>query len=489
MPSRPRALARPRVDLGPGAERLRELAKRSSATARAPRRDSGALARITQALAACLVAFCATALSLPSGAAASTESRRTPLVVAVERASPAVVNVAAEQVVVVRRDPFFDQFFEEFFRMQPRPQQYKRTSLGSGVIVREDGYVVTNAHVVAEVDKVRVVLADEREFEARVVGTDTEADLAVLQIDGRNLPHVTFGRTDDLMIGETVIAIGNPFGFSHTVTTGVVSATGRALPAPERSYVDFIQTDASINPGNSGGPLLNIDGELIGINTAIYGRAQGIGFAIPAERARRVVDDLIQFGAVHRGYLGLEVQDLTPELASALGADVQRGVVVRSVDARGPAAAAGLVAGDVIVRFDGREIKNRSDFDERAAALTDDDAVRLEVVSAAGRREVELVAAELTGDLVDETAWRRIGLKVARVQRGPGVAVTDVRRASAAARAGFRRGDLVLTIGGAEIRSPDDFRKAVRKARGVREIALEAARGRARYRLSLPLEE
>lgn len=464
MPTRRRALARPRADLAArGSERLRDLA-------------------------AFLLA--AIALSqLGATTARASENRRTPVVAAVERASPAVVNISAEQVVVVRRDPFFDQFFEEFFRTRPRPQKYTRTSLGSGVIVRDDGYVVTNAHVVAEVDKVRVVLADEREFDARVVGTDTEADLAVLQIDGRNLPHVTFGRTDDLMIGETVIAIGNPFGFSHTVTTGVVSATGRALPAPERSYVDFIQTDASINPGNSGGPLLNIDGELIGINTAIYGRAQNIGFAIPAERARRVVDDLIQYGAVHRGYLGLEVQDLTAELASALGADVQRGVVVRSVDARGPAAKAGIVAGDVIVRFDGRELKNRSDFDERAAALTDDDAVRLEVVSASGRREVQLVADELTGELVDETAWRRIGLKIARVQRGPGVAVTDVRRGSAAERAGFRRGDIVLSIGGVELRSPDDFRKAVRQARNDREIALEAARGRARYRLSLPLEE
>lgn len=440
-------------------------------------------------LAACAVAAAATLLGASATTAPASEARRTPVVAAVERASPAVVNIAAEQVLVVRRDPFFDQFFEEFFRAKPRPQEFKRTSLGSGVIVRGDGYVVTNAHVVAEVDKVRVVLADEREFEARIVGTDTEADLAVLKIDGSGLPYVRFGRTDDLMIGETVIAIGNPFGFAHTVTTGVVSATGRALPDPARSFVDFIQTDASINPGNSGGPLLNIDGELVGINTAIYGRAQNIGFAIPSERAQRVVNDLISYGAVHRGYLGVEVQDLTPELASALGTEVERGVVIRSVDPRGPAAAAGLVAGEVIARFDGREVKSRTEFEERAAALTDDDPVRLEVVSADGRREVRIVAAELTAELADETGWRRLGLKIGRVQKGPGVAVTDVRQASAAARAGIRRGDLVLVLAGAEIRSPDDFRQAVRRTRGTSEVVLEVARGRARYRLSLPLEE
>jgi serine protease Do len=436
-----------------------------------------------------VAAFAAAICVVASGVASRAGDRRTPVVAAVERASPAVVNIAAEQVLVVRRDPFFDQFFEEFFRARPRPREYKRTSLGSGVVVRGDGYVVTNAHVVAEVDKVRVVLADEREFEARVVGTDTEADLAVLKIDGTGLPYIRFGRTDDLMIGETVIAIGNPFGFAHTVTTGVVSATGRALPAPERSYVDFIQTDASINPGNSGGPLLNIEGDLIGINTAIFGRAQNIGFAIPAERAQRVVNDLISYGAVHRGYLGLEVQDLTPELASALGSEVRRGVVIRSVDPHGPAAAAGLTAGEIVARFDGREIKSRAEFDERVAALTDDDPVRLDVVSAEGLREVRIVAAELTAEIVDETGWRRLGLKVGRVQRGPGAAVTAVRRASSAARAGIRPGDVVLVLAGTEIGSPDDFREALRKVRGSAEAALDVARGRARYRLTLPLEE
>jgi len=431
------------------------------------------------------------ALSVLASAAshATTETRRTPVVEAVDRASPAVVNIAAEQVLVVRRDPFFDQFFEQFFRSRPRPQELKRTSLGSGVIVRGDGYVVTNAHVVAEVDKVRVVLADERQFDARIVGTDEEADLAVLKLDGEGLPYVHFGRTDDLMIGETVIAIGNPFGFAHTVTTGVVSATGRALPSPDRSYVDFIQTDASINPGNSGGPLLNIDGDVIGINTAIYGRAQNIGFAIPAERAQRVVNDLISYGAVHRGYLGVEVQDLTPDLASALGADVDHGAVVRSVDPRGPGAQAGIAAGEVIVKFDGHDVKSRAEFEERAATLTDEDPVRLEIVSAAGRREVRMVAAELTAELVDETGWRRLGLKVGNVKEGPGVEVTDVRKASVADRAGIRRGDLVLALAGAAIRSPDDFRQAVRRARANGQVDLQVARGRTRYQLSLPLEE
>ena len=430
----------------------------------------------------------ALALAAPP-ARASTASRRTPVVEAVEKASPAVVNISAAQIYVVRQDPFVEKFFEEFFRIRPRPRQYKRTSLGSGVIVRSNGYVVTNAHVVADVDEVRVSLADEREFEARIVGTDTEADLAVLKIDGRGLPFLRFAPTDDLMIGETVIAIGNPFGFAHSVTTGVVSATGRILPGPKGSYIDFIQTDASINPGNSGGPLLNIEGRVIGINTAIYGRAQNIGFAIPSERVTRVVDDLILYGEVRRGYLGLEVQDLTPELASALDIDARRGVVVRSVERGSPAADAGIAPGDAIVAFDGHSLHGRAEFEERVAALTENDPVELEVLNRAGRRTLRLRAARETDRHLDEIGWRRLGVRVEGRRRGPGVVVVKVRRRSVAARAGIAAGDVLLSLGGVEIASPDDYRNAIRKLRRDREAILLLGRGRARYRVRLPLEE
>ncbi len=416
----------------------------------------------------------------------SADERRTPVVRAVERTRPAVVNIAAEQVIVVQPDPFFEQFFRDFFEVVPRRRRYTRTSLGSGVIVRPEGYVVTNAHVIARGSKIKVVLADEREFDARVVGVDADADIAVLKIPGGSLPYLEFGDSDDLMIGETVIAIGNPFGFSHTVTTGVVSAVRRSLKSGGRTFLDFIQTDASINPGNSGGPLLNIKGELIGINTAIYGGAQNIGFAIPAKRVEKVVSDLIRYGAVRRSYLGVHVQDLTPELASALGVDTQSGVVVREVDEDGPGARAGLAPGDVIVELDGAQVHDQAEFDERSAAATIGETIRLSFLRDGTRRTVSVRAAELTGEQMDEAGWRRLGIRVA--QRGKdSVVIRSVRRGSHADRAGVRPGDLLLGIDGTAIDSTDAYRRAVAALRSASEAQLDVQRGRARYRLSLPV--
>src|SRR5205814_3509963 len=302
------------------------------------------------------------ALALPAVAAArgaeSDPERRSLVVQAVEKASPAVVNVSTGQVVERRASPFpfpQDPFFEEFFRdfVDPRPRRFKTTSLGSGVIVAADGTIMTNVHVIERASRIQVMLIDRREFDATLVGADADADIAILRVKaGGDLPHIPFGSSADLMIGESVIAIGNPFGLSHTVTTGVVSAVGRSLRDEDRTYTDFIQTDASINPGNSGGPLLDIRGELIGINTAIYGKAQGIGFAIPVDRARRVMRDLVSYGEVRRPWLGLVVQDLTPELAQHFG--TTKGVVVAEVEAESPAVSAGLARGDVVVRVDGR---------------------------------------------------------------------------------------------------------------------------------------
>jgi S1-C subfamily serine protease len=250
-----------------------------------------------------IVLGCVAAFANPALAALDTD-RRSAVVEAVERVSPAVVNVSTTQVIEQGsapfprfRDPFFDEFFRDF--IEPRPQRFTRTSLGSGVIVRPDGHILTNQHVVLRASRITVTLADGREFEASLVGSDADSDLAVLKVDSTDpLPSVEMGTAGDLMIGEMVIAIGNPFGLSHTVTTGVVSATGRSLRSDEQVFQDLIQTDASINPGNSGGPLLNIRGAVIGVNTAIYQKAQGIGFAVPIDRARRVVDDLISYGAV-----------------------------------------------------------------------------------------------------------------------------------------------------------------------------------------------
>src|SRR5262245_7267285 len=309
-------------------------------------------------------------------AAAETDPARRSLVVqAVERTSPAVVNVSTEQVTEQRgspfpfpQDPFFDEFFRDF--VDPRPRRFKTTSLGSGVIVDPDGTILTNVHVVLRGSRIHVTIADGRELDATPVGADADSDIAVLRVKaGGRLPAVSLGTSSDLMIGETVIAIGNPFGLSHTVTTGVVSAVGRSLHDEERTYTDFVQTDASINPGNSGGPLLNIRGELIGINTAIYGKAQGIGFAIPVDRARRVMRDLVAFGEVRRPWTGLVVQDLTPDLAQHFGA--RHGVVVAEVEPDGPAARAGVVRGEVIVRVDGREVGSRAGVDWRVAGANE----------------------------------------------------------------------------------------------------------------------
>src|SRR5213596_2830361 len=320
------------------------------------------------------------ALALPAVAAArgaeSDPERRSLVVQAVEKAGPAVVNVSTEQVVERRgspfpfpEDPFFDQYFRDFFDLRPR--RFTTTSLGSGVIVAPDGTILTNEHVILRASRIHVTLADEREFDAKLVGADSDSDVAVLRVQaGGELPHVTLGTSSDLMIGETVIAIGNPFGLSHTVTTGVVSAVGRSLHDEDRTYTDFIQTDASINPGNSGGPLLNIKGELIGINTAIYGKAQGIGFAIPVDRARRVMKDLVSYGEVRRVWVGLVVQDLTPQLAQHFG--TRRGVVVAEIDPGSPAAGAGLARGDVITRVDGREVRSRDDFEQRVEDRAED---------------------------------------------------------------------------------------------------------------------
>ena len=444
-----------------------------------------------------LVAFCGATATPPRAATAADAAaapvidprRRTPIVDAVERARPAVVNISAEEVVF-RRDPVFDQFFRDFFELRPPERKFTRTSLGSGVIVNAEGFVVTNAHVVARGQRIRVVLADERELEAKLVGTDTDADLAVLAVAATDLPFVPFGTASDLMIGESVIAIGNPFGFSHTVTTGVVSATHRSLRTPERTFFDFIQTDASINPGNSGGPLLDATGELIGINTAIYGGAQNIGFAIPAERAAEVVHQLITHGEVRPGWLGFAVQDLDPDLAAALGVETGRGVLVRWVEADGPAAAAGLVRGDVVVEIEGRKPESAQAVDDRLTSLPEGGQLELRVLRQ-GRDEpleLSLVAEILTPERLDGQAWQRLGIRAnAGRAEGP-LVLTAIRPKSGAARAGIRAGDHLLAIEDIETRSRADLHRALRRLRRAERAHVAVEHEGMAYRLAIPLD-
>src|SRR5688572_4039695 len=274
-------------------------------------------------------------------------ARRTPIVVVAHNVLPSVVNIQTEATMQRRNvDPFFDPF--GFFGNRER--SYTSQSLGSGFVWSSDGIIVTNNHVIEGASRITVNLQDGSQLSAKLIGVDPDSDLAVLRVESKKLVAAPIGASSDLMIGESVVAVGNPFGLSGTVTTGVVSALGRSVPSQEqgRTYTDFIQTDASINRGNSGGPLLNIEGRVIGINVALYQNAQGIGLAIPVDRAKEVIQDLLRYGEVHAAWVGAVTATLTPEEAKRLGQSAQRGALVVRVFSGSPAAAAGLRAGDVI---------------------------------------------------------------------------------------------------------------------------------------------
>ncbi len=278
---------------------------------------------------------------------------------AVQRAAPAVVNIFTARTVVERTPLQADPFFGQFEDRSQRSRQRTQTSLGSGVIFSEQGYLLTNNHVIAGAEAIAVLLADGRSFEASVVGTDPDTDLAVLKIEAPDLPSITVGRSSNLVVGDVVLAIGNPFGVGQTVTQGIVSATGRHSLGIN-TYEDFIQTDAAINPGNSGGALVNALGELVAINTAIFsqsGGSHGIGFAIPVDLARDVMTQIIEHGEVIRGWLGVEAQDVTPQLAQSFGLPTTDGVLIAGIYPGGPAATAGLLPGDIILEVDGERIE------------------------------------------------------------------------------------------------------------------------------------
>ena len=432
-------------------------------------------------------------LAAGGGRAAETDPVRRSLVVqAVERAGPAVVNVSTEEVVEQQggspfpfpTDPFFDEFFRDF--RDPRPRRFTRTSLGSGVIVAANGTILTNLHVILRATRIHVTLADEREFDAKLVGADADSDLAVLRVQaGGDLPYISLGGSADLMIGETVIAIGNPFGLSHTVTSGVVSAVGRSLHDEDKTFTDLIQTDASINPGNSGGPLLNIRGELIGINTAIYGKAQGIGFAIPVDRVSRVMKDLVSYGEVRQVWTGLVAQPLTPELEKHFG--VQHGVIVASVEGDSPAADAGIARGDVLTQVDGRDVRSEDELERRIQDHAQGDRIALTRRRDGADAVVTVTAAPFPAERADRVAWSRLGLEVA--EDGDGLDVRKVRSGSPAARIGVQRGDRVLGLDGAALRSLADFRRRMFEVRGARGVLLSIGRGRYQYNVRVPLAD
>ena len=435
----------------------------------------------------------AAALVLGAGVAGAADPflRRTAAVQAVERVGPAVVNITTEHQAQPSNpfapfagDPFFDQFFRDFFEPRARSAQ----SLGSGVLIDPEGHVLTNEHVVRRASRIRLSLADGRTLDAELVGADPNNDIAVLRVrSDEPLPWIPPGRSHDLMVGEPVIAIGNPFGLSSTVTTGVISALDRSIRSGDHTFHGFLQTDASINPGNSGGPLLNAEGDLIGINTAIYQGAQGIGFAIPIDVALRIVSDLLDDGEVTPVWLGLGFQDLQPDLGLALELPPgETGALVNEVRESSPADQAGVRRGDVVTRMDGRPVASGRAFFEMLSSATAGQEVVLSLwrEGSAQTRRVRLEA--IPADAVLHLAVELIGVEL-QPHEGGGYRVQSVRPGSGAARIGLQPGDLVLGINGRALQSENQLRRSLLDLRGRDQALLVVQRAGGRYHVTVPL--
>ena len=418
----------------------------------------------------------------------------------VKKVLPEVVNISTSKVVKtsadssgqlpqgMQMDPFFRQFFgddgDHSGHHFNAPREDRERSLGSGVIVSPNGYILTNNHVVDGATEILVTTSDKHEFKARVVGTDPRTDVAVLKIDATNLPAITIGDSSKIQVGDTVLAIGDPFGVGETVTSGIVSAMGRTNLGIE-DYEDFIQTDAPINPGNSGGALVNDRGELIGINTAILshgsGGSQGVGFAVPANLARNVMDQIVKNGKVTRAYIGVSIQEVSPELAKAFGEAEPRGALVGDVSSGSPAEKSGLQKGDIIVELNGKPIADSNQLRMSISMMAPDSTVNLKVLRNGGERDMAVKLGVLptdkerasvetanpegalegvsVGNVTDE-AVQQLGLPA----NTKGVVVTDINPSSPVADSGLRQGDVIQEVNHQAVTNVTDFDRAVRKA-------------------------
>ncbi len=421
-------------------------------------------------------------------------SRRNALVRAVEKASPAVVNISTTTTRQVRARSVFDYpwapFFDYPFEIPQRRQQLH--GLGSGVIIDKDGHVLTNQHVIAGADETRVILSDGREFEATVVGEDYLSDLALLEIEAPNLVQIEFGDSDDLLVGEWAIAIGHPFAVTGgdpqpTVTIGVVSATNRAIKIDDRLYQRLIQTDASINPGNSGGALVDMYGKLIGINAAIHSTSrgsQGVGFAIPVNTAKRIIELLIQYGAVVPPYLGLEEQALTPELAEKLGLGDRMGILVTSVVKDSPAKRAGLKRGDVIEAINKQPTPNLSAFNATTRLLEEKQNVTVHLIRDRKRKDATLSIQKLQWSY-KVPGWgitiEQLDRNTAQKYQQRGVLVTKVERRSTLAEL-LEQKDLLYRINDSAIGSVEDFKRSINQLQRQQPVTLYLERDGERLR-------
>jgi serine protease Do len=410
----------------------------------------------------------------------------------VKGVNPAVVNISTVSKKKLVQ-PFFEfsPFFDDFFGgREGRPQYRRENSLGSGFIINRDGYIITNDHVVRDAESIQVKLSNEDVYSGKVVGSDPKTDIAVIKINVKEqLPMAVLGDSDKLQVGQWAIAIGNPFGLDRTVTVGVVSATGRSNMGIE-TYENFIQTDASINPGNSGGPLLNVYGEVIGINTAIVAAGQGIGFAIPINMAKRVVAQLIQKGNVTRGWLGISIQPVTEEIALSFGLKRAQGALVSDIMTGSPAEKAGLRQGDVITRFAGKEIKSVQQLQLLVAETPVGSQVEIEFFRDGQLKKLSLALASADSAVAatpksSETGTGWVGLSVEELPRDmrasglKGVVVMGIEAGSPAAESGIQRGDVIVSVNQKRIADLKDYTRAMKEGERKGSVALLVRRGNA----------
>ena len=433
------------------------------------------------------------------------DSNRPSFVEIAKKINPAVVNISTEKMVkgadnIFRhyfgpgspspRDFFGDDFFDRFFGEQPE-KEHKEKSLGSGFIISKDGYILTNNHVVEGADKIKIRLGNEKDYVAKIIGKDEKTDLALVKVETKeNLPFVTLGDSDSLEVGEWVMAIGNPFGLEHTVTVGVVSAKGRVIGAGP--YDNFIQTDASINPGNSGGPLVNTKGEVIGIDTAIVAQANGIGFAIPSNMAKEILPQLKEKGRVVRGWIGIMIQKVTPELAQSFGLAEGRGALVAQVQEGSPAAKAGIKKGDIIVKFDGKDIKEMDELPRMVAGTPIRKKTSIVIFREGKEINVtvtigEMPETEKEATLSTNKTENNIGLTVKDITpelanklglaEKEGVIVSSVEPGGPAEDVGIMKGDIIKEVNRKQVKNVREYSEAIAKVKPGENVLFFIKRG------------
>ncbi|MBI1820492.1 MAG: DegQ family serine endoprotease [Nitrospirae bacterium] len=433
-------------------------------------------------------------------------------------ATPAVVNISTTRLVKNEmgpnpffEDPFFRRFFgDELGRQFEQPRERKEQSLGSGVIVESNGIIITNNHVIANADEIKVLLSDKREFKGKVLGTDPKTDIAVVKIEARDLPTIPMGDSSKMEVGEYVLAIGNPFGLNQTVTMGIISAIGRANVGIS-DYEDFIQTDAAINPGNSGGALVNTRGELIGINTAIFSKSggyMGIGFAIPTDMARAVLESIKKEGKVVRGWLGVSIQEINPNLAKQFGIKENAGALVSDVMEKSPAEKAGIKRGDVIVQYQGNPVDNPGHLRNSVAQTRVGTRVKMAIIRDKKEISIEVNIGEQPKDLVktsgeeggknSEESRDISGLEVTNLTpetarrlgvpfKGNHIAVTNVEAGSPAEEAGILRGDILLEINRIVVKNTEDYNRIMSQInKGTQVLFLINRQGRTLFVTFIP---